>query len=66
MYAWGLGREILSSRDSLPHVRAEVAFQHGAQCRAEPVQPAAKHVAPWTHQPAPKGTELEAEGKVHG
>lgn len=32
MYAWGLGREILSPRDSLPHVRAEVPFQHGAQC----------------------------------
>lgn len=38
-------------------------FQHRAQCRAEPVQPAAKHVASWTHQPAPKGAELEAEGR---
>ena len=63
MSAWDPGREVLGPRDSLPHVGAEVPFQHGAQGRAEPVQPAAKHIASWTHQPAPKGAELEAEGR---
>lgn len=51
---------------SPPHVRAEVPLQHGAQSRAEAVQPPVEDVAARADQAAPKGAELWRMGGEGG